>query len=169
MKPDSFRLHAFLMRTAILLGLSLSYPLQAAESIAADQFFHAQDLAGAQVDLKQLLGERKAVLINFWATWCALCKEEIPALAQLQSEHGAAGLTIVGVNVAESERKVRSYVEDMGINYPVVLDPESAIAESYNVMGLPVSLLVRADGSVTGPYSGFTEELQADVGKALAP
>lgn len=169
MKPDSFRFHAFLLHAAILFGLLPSYPLSAAESIAADQFFHAQDLAGAQVDLKQLLGERKAVLINFWATWCALCKEEIPALAQLQSEQGAAGLTIVGVNVAESERKVRSYVEDIGINYPVVLDPESAIAESYNVMGLPVSLLVRADGTVTGPYSGFTEELQADVGKALAP
>lgn len=169
MKSCKFRFQPLFVRVAFLSALVTTCPAWAAESIAADQFFQAQDLAGTPVDLKQLLGERKAVLVNFWATWCALCKEEIPALAQLQTARGAEGLTIVGVNVAESERKVRSYVEDMGINYPVVLDPESAIAESYNVMGLPVSLLVRADGTVTGPYSGFTEELQADVGKALAP
>jgi thiol-disulfide isomerase/thioredoxin len=157
------------LRAAVLSAFLSTNPVWAAENIDSDQFFQAQDLAGAQIDLKQLLSERKAVLINFWATWCALCKEEIPALAQLQSARAEDGLAIVGVNVAESGRKVRRYVEDMGINYPVVLDPESAIAESYNVMGLPVCLLVRADGSVTGPYSGFTEELQADVGKALAP
>ena len=154
---------------ALLSTLSPIAAVQAAGNIESDQFFQASDLGGDSVDLKTLLSARKAVLINFWATWCALCKEEIPALAQLQTERSPDGLAIVGVNVAESERKVRRYVEEMGINYPVVLDEESAIAESYNVMGLPVSLLVRADGSVTGPYSGFTEELQADVAKALAP
>jgi len=160
----------FLLVRAGLLAMALSTaPARAAGNIEADQFFQASDLSGTPVDLQQLLGARKAVLINFWATWCALCKEEIPALAHLQTSRGPDGLAVVGVNVAESERKVRSYVEEMGINYPVVLDPESAIAESYNVMGLPVSLLVRADGSVTGPYSGFTEELQVDVGRALAP
>ena len=163
------RMQWTLQLIAVLLFLSLACSAVSAETIDPDQYFSAEDLAGAPVDLKTLLGERKAVLINFWATWCALCKEEIPALAELQTRESAAGLAVVGVNVAESERKVRRYVEDMGINYPVVLDPESAIAERYNVMGLPVSLLVRADGSVTGPYSGFTDELKADVGKALAP
>jgi len=141
----------------------------AAGVLGEEQRFSTLDMQKKKVDLGELLASHKAVLVNFWATWCALCKEEIPELAKLYSAQAKDGLAIVGVNVAESPKKVQAYAKKLGINYPVVLDRESAIAETWNVVGLPVSVLVRADGSLGGPYSGWTEELQRDVQAVLAP
>lgn len=154
----------------IVLATTWGLPAaRAAETLSEDQRFHAVDMVQKPVDLSALLQTNKAVLVNFWATWCALCKEEIPELAKLYEAHRKDGFTVIGVNVAESPKKVRAYAKKLGINYPVVLDRESAIAETYNVVGLPVSVLVRADGSLGGPYSGWTTELQRDIAAVLAP
>ena len=149
------------------LALTIARPALAGEALQADQLFSATDLQQQKVDLGTLLKQNKAVLVNFWATWCALCKEEIPQLAALYEAHRAQGIAVVGVNVAESQAKVEAYAGRLGINYPVVLDRDSGIAETYNVVGLPVSVLVHADGTLSGPYSGYTRELVADVEKAL--
>lgn len=142
-------------------------PAQAAEPLLDEQRFNVVDTQQRKVDLGELLKRNKAVLVNFWATWCALCKEEIPQLAALYEAHKDQGIAVVGVNVAESPAKVEAYADRLGINYPVVLDRDSAIAETYNVVGLPVSVLVHADGTLSGPYSGYTKELVGDVEGAL--
>ena len=147
----------------------VAVPAMAADTLSDEQRFSATDMAQHKIELSELLKSNKAVLVNFWATWCALCKEEIPALAKLYSAHQADGIAVVGVNVAESPKKVQAYATKLGINYPVVLDPESEIAESWNVVGLPVSVLVHADGTLSGPYSGYTKELSSDVEAALKP
>lgn len=144
-------------------------PAAAAGTLSDEQRFAATDMKKQPVELNALLKTNKAVLVNFWATWCALCKEEIPALSKLYTAHQQDGLAIVGVNVAESPKKVAAYAKRLGINYPVVLDRESEIAETWNVVGLPVSVLVRADGSLGGPYSGYTKELASDVEAVLKP
>ena len=99
----------------------------AAGVLGEEQRFSTLDMQKKKVDLGELLASHKAVLVNFWATWCALCKEEIPELARLYSAQGPDDLAIVGVNVAESPKKVQAYAKKLGINYPVVLDRESAI------------------------------------------
>lgn len=142
-------------------------PVSATETLDDEQRFTSVDMQQEKVDLTELLNTHKAVLVNFWATWCALCKEEIPELARLYAEHRQDGLAIVGINVAESPRKVQAYAQKLGINYPVILDRESAIAETWNVVGLPLSVLVRADGSLGGPYSGWTPALVHDVQSVL--
>lgn len=144
-------------------------PAQAAGTLSDEQRFTATDMKKQKVELTALLKTNKAVLVNFWATWCALCKEEIPELAKLYKAHQKDGIAVVGVNVAESPKKVKAYAKKLGINYPVVLDRESEIAEIWNVVGLPVSVLVHADGSLSGPYSGYTKELSSDVEAVLKP
>lgn len=168
--PRTLPVSAIAAAGAALCSLWLAtMPASAAETLGEDQHFSALDMAQNKVELDELLKTNKAVLVNFWATWCALCKEEIPALAKLYDAHKEDGIAIVGINVAESPKKVQAYAAKLGINYPVVLDRESEIAETYNVVGLPLSLLVHADGSVSGPYSGYTKELSNDVEAVLAP
>lgn len=165
-RPSHARLAPLLV---LLAACGIAQTVAAGGVLSDEQRFRTVDMQRKKLDLGELLSSHKAVLVNFWATWCALCKEEIPELARLYSAQRPDGLAVVGVNVAESPEKVLAYAKKLGINYPVVLDRESEIAEIWNVVGLPVSVLVRADGSLGGPYSGWTEELQRDVQAVLAP
>ena len=129
--------------------------------------FTLKDLNGADQNLETLLGEHKAVLINFWATWCPPCREEIPDLIRLQEKYKDASFTILGVNVGESQAKVSAFVKKIGINYPVVLDQDNVVSEQYGVVGIPTSLLVNSKSRIIGEYHSAGPELFADVEKAL--
>src|SRR3989338_183000 len=72
--------------------------------------FTLQNLAGETVTSESLLGQHKAVLVNFWATWCPPCQEEIPDLIRLQERHGSEAFTVVGMYVGESQRRVKAFV-----------------------------------------------------------
>ena len=82
------------------------------------QLFELSDLNGQKILLSDVFKKNKAVLLNFWATWCPPCREEIPGLIALQKQQGGDNFTILGVDVGESNKKVSSFVEKIGINYP---------------------------------------------------
>jgi peroxiredoxin len=88
----------------------------------------------------------KVVLVNFWATWCAECRPEMPALERLHREFGSRGLTVVGVNARESMTVVRRYAAALGLTFPLVLDPDGTINSRYGVVGLPATFVVGRDG-----------------------
>ena len=136
-------------------------------SSAPSNNFTLKDVTGASVSLDGLLQKNKAVLVNFWATWCPPCREEIPDLIALQAKDKDRGLTILGVDVGESPTKVGNFVEKFGINYPVVLDSEMKVSESYRVVGIPTTYLMNSQGKIIGQYHGFTRDLESDVEKAL--
>jgi len=98
------------------------------------------------------------VMINFWATWCPPCRREIPAFIELQEKYGDRGFTIVGVAI-DTEQNVRDFLDPMGINYPVVIGEEQAIAvakEYGNRMGvLPYTVIVDRQGRIA--YSHRSE------------
>ena len=145
-----------------------SKTLQAgAGKIEGEKLFTLEDLKGSPVNLTALLKEKKAVLLNFWATWCPPCREEIPDLIRLQQKFQGQSFTILGVNVGESQKKVSSFVEKVAINYPVVLDADNRVSSAYHIVGIPTSLLVAADGSMLGEYHAATPELFEDVEKAI--
>ena len=131
------------------------------------QKFTLNNLKGEPVNLEALLKQNKAVLINFWATWCPPCREEIPGLIDLQEKFRNKSFTILGVDAGESQTKVSGFAEKMGINYPVVLDSDMAVAKHYSIYGIPTSLLVSSDGKILGEYHTYSRELEADVEKAL--
>ncbi len=140
---------------------------EAIADVSGSRMFVLKNLEGQDVSLESHLKQNKAVLLNFWATWCPPCAEEIPDLIKLQEKHKGDAFTILGIDVAESDKKVGRFAKKMGINYPVLLDSRSEVAEEYGIVGIPTSLLVNQEGKVIGKYYGFTRELVADVESAL--
>ena len=104
----------------------------------------AKDLAGRSWDLAGLQG--RAVLVNFWATWCPPCLAELPSMQALADQNGPDRLVVLCVNVRESAAKVARFVQATGLRLPVLLDPDGAVTQAWNVNVFPTSVLVGADG-----------------------
>lgn len=117
------------------------------------------DLEGRPQSLDQWRG--KVVVVNFWATWCAPCREEIPILVKLQKKHGAQGLQFVGVAIDQAE-KVRPYAAEMGMNFPILIGSVDAI-ELTRTLGnragvLPFTIMLARDGRIVGTEVGAAKE-----------
>jgi thiol-disulfide isomerase/thioredoxin len=110
--------------------------------------FTSYDLQGNKVSLSDF-GSRP-VLLTFWATWCTVCKDELPALQGLQQRYSGSGLKVLAVNYREtSNERMRQYLAGINVNLQSVIDPGAAIASAYGVdIGLPVNVLVDRAGHV---------------------
>jgi thiol-disulfide isomerase/thioredoxin len=131
--------------------------------------FVLTDLQGHPVKLSDLRG--KAVVLNFWATWCPPCKEEIPWLVELQKRYGGQGLQIVGVNMDDGDPKdVVKFAAENSINYPVLIG-EDKVAEQYGGIDyLPTTFYIDRNGMVLDRVFGQPEraELEQKIKRAIA-
>ncbi|WP_176521617.1 TlpA family protein disulfide reductase [Longimonas halophila] len=111
-------------------------------------------LEGEEIALRNTEGP---VVLNFWATWCPPCRKEIPDLIDLQNEYGDRGLTLVGVSRdQEGESVVTPFVEDMEINYPIVVEKDNQLEETLGtVYALPTTVLISPEGQVTHSVMGL--------------
>jgi cytochrome c biogenesis protein CcmG/thiol:disulfide interchange protein DsbE len=120
--------------------------------------FSIQDLSGQPVRLSDHLG--KVVLVNFWATWCSPCREEMPFLQDYYADHMDQGFVLIGINVSERPEEVARYVEEAGYIFPIWLDPPGNILIDLRVNGLPASLLIDREGHLRRKWIGpLTEDL----------
>ena len=103
----------------------------------------AQDLQGQRWTTASLKG--RAVVLNFWATWCAPCKEELPSLQTLHEISGGNPL-VLGINVREPAPRVSRYMAATGLDFPVILDAQGALAKQWGVSVYPTTVLIGADG-----------------------
>jgi thiol-disulfide isomerase/thioredoxin len=94
------------------------------------------------------------VLLDFWATWCAPCRDEIPHFVALQNQYREPGLQVIGISMDDGPKPVREFYQQFKMNYPVALGTEK-LAEAYGgVLGLPVTFLIGRDGQVAAKYVG---------------
>jgi thiol-disulfide isomerase/thioredoxin len=130
--------------------------------------FTLESLDGKNVSLSDLRG--KAVLLNFWATWCGPCKIETPWLVELQKEYGAQGLQVVGIAMDDSGKDdIEKFAKDMGVNYPVLLGKE-AVGDAYGgVPALPESFFIGRNGKIVERIIGLKGrgEIEDAIKKAL--
>ncbi len=108
--------------------------------------FTLVDPSGVTYSVEDLQGQ--VVLINFWATWCAPCRVEMPELDQAARDHRETGLRVLAVNVLEDAAAVRRYGEELQLELPLLLDPGGGVYKAYNVQGLPTSFLVDREGVI---------------------
>ena len=123
------------------------------------------DLQGQHWTAERLKG--RAVVLNFWATWCPPCKEELPSLQTLH-ELGGGNPLVIGINVRETASRVRRYVESTGLGFPVVLDPQAELAKRYGVTAFPTTLLIGPDGQIRWRVVGEVDWAGAEAGRWIA-
>ena len=128
--------------------------------------FTLKALDGSSFTLSQLRG--KAVLINFWTSWCVACRDESPLLESFYQTHQTAGVVVLGVNVTSQDTPdaARTYVKEMQLSFPIPLDEQGSVTNHYQVPGLPVSFFIDAQGIIRNIIVGqmrsgdLTEGLQ---------
>ena len=125
-----------------------------APSVAPD--FSLLDITGAEHSLAK--HHNKLVLVNFWATWCPPCREEIPLLIELQAKHADDGFQVLGIALDQAD-KVASYAEQIGMNYPAIIAPPAQgfdLMDAYGaqVGGLPFNVLVDTKGQIVFRHEG---------------
>ncbi len=119
------------------------------------------------VDLSALRG--RVVLLNFWATWCAGCKVEMPRFVHWQDKYKGDGLSIVGVSMDDSSEPVASFLRKHPVNYPVVMGDEKLGLAYGGVLGLPVTYLIDRNGVIRARYEGISklDAMEGEVKRLL--
>jgi peroxiredoxin len=120
--------------------------LQAPSEVVEAPRFSLSDLTGKKVQLKAFQG--KLVLLNFFATWCGPCREEMPGMESLFRSYRDRGFVVLAINIQESAKAVRPFVDQLKVSFPVVLDTEGAVSREYGVRGLPATFLIGRDGNI---------------------
>jgi len=117
--------------------------------------FSLPQLTGERLELSAYRG--KIVLLDFWATWCDPCREEIPRFVDLQNKYGSLGFQIIGVSMDDEPGSVRDFCQRFKMNYPVVMG-NAKIGELYGgVLGLPIAFLIGRDGRIYARHIGATD------------
>jgi thiol-disulfide isomerase/thioredoxin len=97
------------------------------------------------------------VLVNFWATWCESCKDEMPAMETLYRELNGAGFDLIAISVDDDRAIVAAFRDELGLTFPILLDPEKNAATAYQTFRFPESFLIGQDGIVVERYIGPKE------------
>jgi len=138
------------------------------QGVAAPDFT-LTSLDGRKVKLSDFRG--KAVLLNFWATWCPPCKVEMPWFEDLQRQYGNAGLVVLGVAMDDTEpAKIAKYANELGVNYPVLLGTNQVSDDYGDVQYLPTTFYIGRDGTIVDKMTGLLDrkDVEEAVKKALS-
>lgn len=125
-----------------------------------------QDLHGKKHALADYRG--KVVLVNFWATWCAPCREEMPSIERLRSSLEGRPFAVLAVNLAEPETRIAKFLESMPLNFPVLLDREAKAARAWQAKMLPATYIIGPDGAIRYRHLGDLDWSKAEVRDAIA-
>jgi peroxiredoxin len=131
--------------------------------------FTSERVDGGQVRLSQYRG--RAVLLNFWATWCGPCQDEMPLIQRAGDRYGSMGLQVLAVNYQQTDAKsISAFLKKVAARFPAVYDPSGQIASAYGVrVGLPVSVFIDRAGAISFIQLGQMSDtvLQAQLHKIL--
>ena len=130
--------------------VSLKMSRMPAGSMAAP--FELTTLDGKVVKLSELSG--KVVLVNFWATWCGPCKEEIPSLARLQKQLDPTRFAMLTVTTDLQRQGIAHFLSQLGVSLPVLFDEDQEVSRSFMVRGLPTTIVIARDGTLVGRAVG---------------
>jgi peroxiredoxin len=123
---------------------------------------------GKEVRLSELKGQ--VVMINFWATWCGPCRQEMPLLQQIHDKYEPLGFTMLGVNVEPDSVAAQNWLKGMPVTFPILFDRKSEVSSSFGVEAMPSSVLIDREGRVRHVHRGYKpgdEAVYADLVRGL--
>ena len=115
--------------------------------------FALKSSTGANLRLSEYRGD--VVMVNFWATWCGPCRQEMPILDELYSRYQRVGFSLLGVNIDDNSSKAMNMVNELGVSFPVLFDARKEVSELYDVDAMPVTLLIDREGTVRYVHQGY--------------
>jgi peroxiredoxin len=110
----------------------------------------------------------KVVLVNFWATWCQPCKEEMPSIEQLRRSLEGRPFAVLAVNLAEPDARVERFLGEVRLGFPVLMDRDSSVSRAWKARMLPATYIVGPDGRIRYSYYGELDWSQAPIRDAIA-
>ena len=159
------------LKTLLLAGLLLIAcgPLMAASDPKPAPDFTLKSRSGENIKLSELRGN--VVMVNFWASWCGPCRQEMPLLQQLYDRYQGMGFTLLGVNVDEERAAADKMLKDIPVSFPVLYDNENKVSKQYQVKAMPSTFMVDRDGNVRflhkGYKPGYEEDYQQQIRSLL--
>jgi len=157
---------------ALLAGLILLGPATGAAQEALKSWpggptpaLKLKDLEGREHALEAYRG--KVVLVNFWATWCAPCKEEMPSIERLRRSLEGRPFAVLAVNLAEPDARVQAFLRQVPLGFPVLMDRDAAAAKAWKARMLPATFIVGADGRVRYSYIGELDWSREPVSRRI--
>ena len=136
-----------------LLSLLALSPANAASVSGPAPNFTLKSMSGKNMKLSEMTGN--VVLINFWASWCGPCRQEMPLLNDLHNKYEPLGFTVLGVNVEEQSEAARGFINDYPVDFPVLLDSKNQVSKLYNVVAMPTTVVVDRDGNMRFLHKGY--------------
>jgi peroxiredoxin len=136
-----------------LAALALPCAQAAVEPSAQAPDFTLRRMGGANLRLAEQRGQ--VVMVNFWATWCGPCRQEMPHLNRLYEKYRAAGFQLLGVNVDDDPAKAVELAGQLALKFPVLLDTDKRVTRSYDLSAMPATVLIDRDGRVRHLHRGY--------------
>lgn len=140
----------FLKHLAALVAISVSGGVFAATP-APD--FTLKSSTGDNVRLAEQRGQ--VVMLNFWASWCGPCREEMPLLDGIAKKYGKMGFVLYGINVEEDNTPAKKMLKELGVTFPILFDPESKLSSLYSVDAMPTSVMIDKKGNIRYVDRGY--------------
>jgi len=143
-------LRIILLVLAIFMGSSLASSGLTGQT-APD--FVLKSATGENLRLSEYRGD--VVMINFWATWCGPCRQEMPLLDELYGRYQRVGFNLLGVNIDDDSRRAMAMVNELGISFPVLFDEDKKVSKLYEVEAMPLTILLDREGTVRHVHHGY--------------
>ena len=142
------------------LALGLVFSILAATSLASSGMegqvapdFALKSTTGENLRLSEYRGD--VVMINFWATWCGPCRQEMPLLDELYGRYHRVGFNLLGVNIDDDTERALRMVEELHLHFPIVFDTRKEVSRLYNVEAMPATILVDREGKIRHVHHGY--------------
>jgi len=145
----------FVKYTTLFILFAVSSSCFASSLTGPADDFTLKSRSGENVRLQELTGQ--VVFINFWASWCAPCRKELPKLEQLHQKYKDLGVTILGINIDENPELSKKILKDISITFPVLFDSDSKVSGLYKIEAMPSSFIVDKSGNFRFRHNGYMD------------
>ena len=150
----------------ITLLFTTTITLAASEKISGKAAnFTLKSRSGKNIKLSELRGE--VVMLNFWASWCGPCRQEMPHLEKIHKKYKRLGFTLLGVNVEENSTDAKNYLKDVKVTFPILFDSTQKTSKLYNVSAMPTTILIDRNGNKRFIHKGYKPGYENDYKKQI--